>query len=103
MTQQSLFERQNHDGQATYKACDVQKQELDRVSANIGDLVIRFLKQKGKGAEFTTSELYLFCLESVEHLAPGSSCRVLRDLKAKNQIDYSLVDRSTSRYRIEAV
>jgi hypothetical protein len=78
-----------------------QDKELARVSSGIAKHILAFCKWKGVGATFRTSELNDFvCLRTENHVAPGSSDRVLRDLRMKRLLDYEVLSRRASLYKI---
>lgn len=81
-----------------------QEQELARVSSGIAKHILAFCRWKGVGATFRTSELNDFvCLRTENHVAPGSSDRVLRDLRLKRVLDYEVLSRRASLYKITKV
>lgn len=98
--QGEMFKASSHDGQTSYA---IQNQEEDRVRNDIGHHVLQFLRSVGVGGQFTASELYLHCLSKKPHLAPGSSCRILRVLRNGGAVKYKVVNRSQSRYQVESI
>jgi hypothetical protein len=85
---------------------DQQEAEKQRVSGVIAITVLRFLRKKFHAGhtEFHADELREFVRE---HLpipnAPGSADRILRDLRKKGAVAYTVVDRRASLYRVEFV
>ena len=81
-----------------------QAQELARVEHHIADYVIDFcrLVLSRPVPEFFADELRRYVsLRTVG--APASPDRVLRDLRKKGAVQYRVISRSGSLYRVEAV
>ena len=79
-----------------------QKKELARVGGRIGQHVRDFLESKGIGGQFYASELYKYCESQIQFLAPGSSCRILRELRKNKLVEYDQ-ERAKSRYTITRI
>lgn len=79
-----------------------QAENLNRVSGNIAPHILRFLKDRGVGAEFRMSSLHDY-INTVTGgmVAPASADRILRDLRQKGQCNYKVINRRQSLYRIE--
>lgn len=74
--------------------------ELERVGGAIGDSVLAFCRAR-VGQEFRMEQLR----EHVErdgHRAPDSAGRILRMLRQRGRVAYTVVNRSASLYRIDA-
>lgn len=85
-------------------ARDEQEKELARVSSGIAAHILDFFRVRGVGAEFRVSNLNDYvCMKTGGHVAPGSSDRVMRDLRKRRLLDYELVSRSKSLYRVKGV
>jgi len=69
------------------------------VAARIGKLIVEFCGEH-EGQEFHADELRQHVADHVSKVAPGSADRVLRDLRQKGVVDYVVVNRAQSRYRI---
>ena len=79
-----------------------QAQELERVSRRIGGSILAFcddLVASGRAA-FHVQELESYVRDQVPEMAPGSPCRILRDLRQRGVIDYKVESRRGSRYRL---
>jgi hypothetical protein len=79
-----------------------QTTQLKRVRSLIGDLVIDFCSNR-VGKEFYGWELTTFVADRVTHVAPGSSDRILRDLRQSGEVAYTVVSRAQSRYYVDRV
>jgi hypothetical protein len=76
-----------------------QKEHLERVSARIGAMVIRFCRNR---RDFHMEELRQYVVEQGE-VAPASPDRILRWLRQKGFLDYEVINRRESHYRIKSV
>jgi hypothetical protein len=74
-----------------------QQLELFRVSERIGQLVVEFFDAINLGETFHAEDLHKFIDRRVKS-APGSADRVMRDLRRKGVIGYSVVNRRESLY-----
>lgn len=73
---------------------------LDRVSKRIEPYVFRFCLEH---TEFRMDQLTKWVAEKVSGLAPDSPGRILRSLKKQGKVDYEVVDRRGSLYRIKQI
>jgi len=80
-----------------------QDAQLQRVSSGIASHVLDFFKSRGVGSEFHASDLAAFVEERVGYVSPGSPDRILRDLRKRRLLNYTVVSRSKSLYRVERV
>jgi len=80
---------------------DAQAENIQRVRGRIGPAVYAFCCEH-LGGEFHGSELKEY-VEERAMVAPASPDRILRDLRQGGFIDYVIVSRSKSLYRITAV
>lgn len=78
-----------------------QKRHLDSVSSRIGAAIIEFVRARS-GMTFHADDLRSFVRLRCGEVAPGSPDRILRCLRARNQLDYQVVDRGRSLYRAGA-
>lgn len=76
-----------------------QDENLERVKDRIGNATIEFFEDE-KRTEFFADELRRFVIAHVGKIAPGSPDRVMRDLRQRGVIDYEVVSRRHSLYRI---
>jgi hypothetical protein len=81
---------------------ETQSANLERVYGSIGGLVVAFCRQR-IGQTFFAGELRAHVTAALPHIAPESPGRILRELKARGLVDYILVCRSASLYRVLGV
>lgn len=81
-----------------------QDENLARVSTKIAPIVLRFCRKRWHRGEpeFHMEELLRFVKLRTE-IAPDSPSRILRQLRLKKRIDYIVVSRSESLYKLTAV
>lgn len=85
---------------------DLQERELERVSQRIEPAVYAFLRRRLASSRdrFHMEELLDFVLHVPEiKVAPASPDRILRSMRQKGVIDYQVLDRAKSLYRIKGV
>lgn len=80
-----------------------QELNIERVSNKIRVAILDFCTRLGVGKKFTADDLRRFVAARVPSTAPGSPDRILRDLRQQRQIDYEVVSRSGSIYRLTEV
>jgi hypothetical protein len=81
-----------------------QQANLARVSNNIADIVTNFCRERLAGAreEFHMVDLTTY-VNDRSTIAPDSAGRILRDLRRHRIIDYTVVNRAQSLYKITGV
>lgn len=79
---------------------DGQPRQLRRVHTRLAPLVLTFLRMRGVHGTFHAQELRDFVGPLC---APASADRVLRALRAEGRIDYEILSRSASKYRITRI
>jgi hypothetical protein len=79
-----------------------QPEQLERVSVRIGKSVLSFCESR-VGQEFHADELRDFVMATCAPIAPASPDRVLRDLRKRGELDYEIVNRRQSKYRVLSV
>jgi hypothetical protein len=79
-----------------------QDRQIKRVAGKIAPAILSFIRTLGVGSEFRASELHSYVGEQFG-TAPASADRILRLLRAEGKLDYRVVDRRASLYRIEDV
>ena len=81
---------------------DEQQENLDRVSAKIGALVLGFCQRKREGGTFHMEDLVQAVQSAMPEntVAPDSSSRILRILREQNVLDYEVISRKDSFYRV---
>jgi len=79
------------------------KSELSRVRANIQGHVLAFcgIVKKRDVAEFHAKELHEYVTEHYGEIAPNSAYRILWELKRGDVLDYEIVNRRQSLYRLK--
>lgn len=78
-----------------------QQEQLSRVRERIQNLVISFIKNVGTGNQFHADQLREWVSDRVA-VAPGSADRILRDLRQRGYLNYSILNRKKSLYRVES-
>ena len=79
----------------------IQQQHLESVSHRIGGAILEFFDALD-GQQFSSGALHEWVEAKAGRIAPGSADRVMRDLKQRGVISYTLVSRSQSLYRAGA-
>ncbi len=79
-----------------------QAEHLNRVAGRIGHIVREFCCVVGVGGEFHADELRAFVIRA-SGAAPASPDRILRLLRADGTIDYVVVNRRASLYRVTSL
>ena len=74
-----------------------QREQLTRVSGRIAEAIIAFCREH---IEFHAEELRASVRAACGEVAPGSCDRVLRDLRKRGRLNYMVVSRAASRYRV---
>jgi hypothetical protein len=75
---------------------------MQRVSDNIADLVWYFCKAR-VGRQFHAADLVTYVRAFASPVAPDSPSRILRDLRRRGLVDYVVVSRAQSLYRVTGV
>lgn len=75
------------------------QEDRQRVKEKLEGLVLAFLKERGVGATFNLNELVLYVMQQ-KLVSPSSPGRILQLMKREGRIDYTVVSRSQSLYRI---
>jgi hypothetical protein len=79
-----------------------QKRQLERVTSRIGLSVYGFCRERGCGSSFHMTELTDWA-RRMTGTAPDSPGRILRALRQNGHIEYEVVDRAKSLYRLTRV
>jgi len=74
-----------------------QTEQLDRVTSRIGRAILEFC---GANPEFRAEELRHHVGLTCGSSAPASADRILRDLRRRKLVNYEVVDRRASLYRV---
>lgn len=101
MEDQSYFEfgYGDHD-ESRDEEREEQEEHLDRVLSRIEDPIVRFCETH---PTFHADELRRFVVQESGTAAPGSSDRILRQLRQQGVIDYVVTNRRESLYRVISV
>ena len=75
---------------------------LQRVADNIGARVLKFARSRA-GKEFYSSELLTYVRLRFPLIAPDSPGRILRQLRSAGKVEYHVLSRNMSRYRVDGV
>ena len=78
-----------------------QQRQIERVTSRIGSTVLTFCRDRGAGSTFHAQELRDYV--GAHGVAPASPDRVLRDLRKRGFINYVVVSRTKSLYRVISV
>jgi hypothetical protein len=89
MTDLFSFGTETHDNE--------QARQIKRVIGKIGPKVLAFIQERGVHGTFHAKELHDYV---GTHVAPASSDRILRELRLAGVIDYEVINRRQSFYRI---
>jgi hypothetical protein len=81
----------------------LQPMELSRVTHKIGAAVLQFCRTVRVGNTFRMESLQRYVSSVVPETAPDSPSRILRELRKKGELDYEVVKRSESLYRVTRV
>ena len=79
-----------------------QPAQLARVKASIAPRVLAFFAAKQVGDEFHVNDLTRFVWQTFPRVAADSPRRVMAALKAEKLLNYELVSRTDSLYRVAA-
>jgi len=74
-----------------------QTEHIERVSSRIGRAILDFCEHQ---PEFRAEELRRYVVNKCGYSSPGSSDRILRDLRRRKLLNYEVVDRRASLYRV---
>lgn len=80
---------------------EIQKQELQRVRSRLADAVLAFCAKRGVGSTFHLTDLLAHIRTQGDLGAPDSPSRILRDLRQRNLLAYTVVNRRASAYRLD--
>lgn len=80
-----------------------QAAQLERVRVAIDPLVLAFFATKRPGDEFHVNDLTRHVWRTAPHVAADSPRRVMAALKDAGKLNYELVSRSQSLYRVAAM
>lgn len=82
-----------------------QDQNLERVSSRIARSIMTFCRSAfaREGSTFRMDDLLLHVRLSAGIVAPDSPSRILRQLRAQGRLDYEVINRAQSTYRITSL
>lgn len=78
----------------------IQTEELSRVRTRLAESVLTFCRAN---QQFRLTDLLAFMQGHGDHGAPDSPSRILRDLRQRGKLSYTVVNRRASLYRIDWV
>lgn len=76
-----------------------QEEQLDRVRSKIAPVILRYFQDKPTGFEFHMADLEAY-VRSASGGAPDSPSRILRALRQAGYLQYEVVSRAKSLYRL---
>lgn len=88
--------------QVAFAFDEEQEEHLARVSSRIASIIMTFARDN-LGAEFHMDLLRLCVAHNIGTIAPASTDRVLRDLRQRGRLNYVVVNRRQSLYKITEV
>lgn len=77
--------------------------QLLRVSDNIAEPIKSYFRFLGEGQSFHMTDLLEHVRTEVPFVAPDSPGRIMRDLRTKGVLGYTLINRRASEYMISRV
>ncbi len=80
------------------READLQRDCLESVSSRIAKHVLQFATTYC-GLTFHSSQLHKYVADRVD-ISPGSADRIMRDLKQKGLLNYTVVNRAKSLYKM---
>lgn len=83
-----------------WQSAAIQPRELARVKSAIAKLILSFFNARPVGSQFHMADLTKYVGAHVV-IAPDSAGRILRDMRQAGELNYSVVNRRNSLYRIE--
>lgn len=91
--QQDLFDRYRE---------PLTDEHLARVGGKIGEVILDFVRKVGVNNDFSMNELTDFVAKQ-HPIAPDSAGRILRALRKAGRLDYDVVSRRESKYRVTKI
>jgi DNA-binding PadR family transcriptional regulator len=95
--QLDLYDRTN----VVLRESEIQREHLESVSFRISGAVLEFVT-RNCGLTFHADQLRKYVEQRCGYVAPGSADRILRHLKQRGLLTYSVVNRAKSLYRVGA-
>lgn len=77
-----------------------QQEHLERVSDRIAGSIIGFFATRAVGSEFHVDALRIHVAGECGIVAPDSPGRIMRAMRKRGAINYRVINRAQSRYRI---
>ena len=76
--------------------------ELQRVRLKIGDLIVAFHRERlfSGQHEFHANELATYIQRQIPDTTFDSASRILRNMRQRGEIDYEIISRRDSHYRL---
>lgn len=83
-----------------FRGSPEQQANIERVHHKIAPAILAFFALHGRGSTFRVDELRMFINAKFPSVAPDSAGRIMRDLRERGEIDYDVINRRQSLYRI---
>lgn len=80
----------------------VQTREIARVKSHLAETILQFARERGTRRDFFIDELREYVVKRAR-TAPASPDRILRLLRRRGDLDYTVVSRSGALYRFTKV
>ena len=90
-------------GGESFSGSPEQKENIARVSAKISPIIATFFHERGVGSEFHVDDLRRYVARRYAVVAPDSAGRIMRDMRTRHWVDYEVVNRRASLYRITSL
>ena len=97
MIQADLF------GGEQFRGSPAQQENIARVHAKIAPVIASFFHERGLGATFHVDDLRRYVARRYAVIAPDSAGRIMRDMREREWVDYEVVNRRASLYRITSI
>ena len=87
----------------TFTGPPEQRENIARVHAKIAPIIARFFHERGLGSTFHVDDLRRYVAARYAAIAPDSAGRIMRDMRSRQWVDYEVVNRRASLYRITSL
>lgn len=86
-----------------FRGSPEQQENIARVYSKIAATILAFFRLIGLYGEFHVDELRVYVERHYPNTAPDSAGRIMRELRLHGDLDYEVVNRRASLYRITAI
>jgi hypothetical protein len=93
----------DNQGDLFFTGSPEQQENIARVHHKIAPTICAYFKQLGLGGEFHVDQLRRYVGRHYPDTAPDSPGRIMRSLRGRKAIDYVVVNRRASLYRVTGV